>query len=141
DRAQRCVDRAGELHQDAVAHDLDKAAAVLLQQWVKDAAPPRLEGGQGTALVLLHEPGISGHISRQNGSKAALDALFGHGVIAPKRPYARKCHSKNLRSRRSARQLTGVRCRLSVEKARKNGLTRLRSRAKALQFPPVAPMA
>ncbi len=38
----------------------------------------RLKRNQGAGLVVLHEAAVADYIGGQNGSKATLDAFFGH---------------------------------------------------------------
>ncbi len=72
------VDGAGELHQHAVAGQLDDAAAALGQQrhelLLADGAQP----GDGAALIPAHQPGVADHIGSQDRRQSPL--LTGQSV-------------------------------------------------------------
>ena len=58
------VDDAMELHESAVAHELDGPAMVPFDPRVDFGAPKRFERCQGAALILAHEVGIPHDIGR-----------------------------------------------------------------------------
>jgi len=76
-RALDGIDRAGELDQHAVAHDLEDAAAVTCDERLQCLAL-RPDGGNCARLVLLHQPGVTNHVGGQDGSQSTLNALPGH---------------------------------------------------------------
>src|SRR5919108_282669 len=63
---------AGELHEHAIAHDLDDTAMMLGHQRLQDFAAPLLQGGERSCLVLLDEPAVADHVRGQNSGQAAL---------------------------------------------------------------------
>ena len=80
DGALHGVDGAGELDQHAVAGHLEDAALMLGDQWLQHLLAPGLERGQRAGLIVLHQPAVADHVGGQDGSEAALDAFFGHGL-------------------------------------------------------------
>src|SRR5262249_61547332 len=82
-RALHGVDCTGELHQHAVAHHLDYAALMLGYQRLEDALTPFLQRRQRTGLVLLHQAAVADHIRREDGGKAAWNALLSHAGGPP----------------------------------------------------------
>jgi hypothetical protein len=68
------LDDAGELHQQAVAHDLDDAAAMLGDLGVDERLAMGLEIGQRSRLVDPHEPRVADHVGGQNGGQSAFQA-------------------------------------------------------------------
>ena len=80
DRAGDRVDGAGELAEDAVAHELDDAAAVLGDERLDELLAVGLEALEGALLVALHEARVADHVRRQDGGEPAVDAGSGHGA-------------------------------------------------------------
>src|SRR4029077_17649973 len=66
------IDRARELDQHAITHQLDDPAMVLSDQRSQDFAPALLEDRQGPGLVRLHEAAVADYIGGQNGGKATF---------------------------------------------------------------------
>jgi hypothetical protein len=83
DRAADGVQHAGELDQDAVAHDLEDASVVARDGGIEELAKMGLQGTEGPLLVGLHQPGIANHVRRQNGRQTPLDGLRGHQELSP----------------------------------------------------------
>jgi hypothetical protein len=65
---------AGELHEDAIPHQLDDPSAMLGDQGLKDIRASGLERGQGSGLVRLHQARVPDHIGDQDGGKTAFHA-------------------------------------------------------------------
>ena len=74
------VDDAGELDQDAVAHDLEDPSALPCDQWHQDILATRPQQRHRSGLILLHEPAVADHVGGKNGGETALDAFFSHVV-------------------------------------------------------------
>jgi hypothetical protein len=70
-------DGARELGDDAVPRTSEDAPLMLRDQAVEDLAM-RLERGQSPFLVPANEPAIADHISREDGSHSALNAIHNH---------------------------------------------------------------
>jgi hypothetical protein len=75
------VDHAGELGQDAVAHQLDDAPAARSDGRRDQLVVVGLDGGQGADLVGAREAAVAGHVGGQDGREPAFDFL-GHGATA-----------------------------------------------------------
>jgi hypothetical protein len=75
------VDHAGELGQEAVAHELDDAPPAPGDGRFDQLLVVGLDGGQGADLVGAHEAAVAGHVGGQDGGKPAFDVL-GHGARA-----------------------------------------------------------
>jgi hypothetical protein len=73
------VDRTGELDQRAIADDLEDTALVPRDQRLKHLLAAHPERGQRAGLIGSHQPAVTDHVGRKNGSKATLNAFFGHG--------------------------------------------------------------
>src|SRR6266446_6379691 len=82
-RAGNCVDGAGKLYQHAIPHQLDDAAMMFGNCWLKNLSTPGFERSQGAGLVMLHEAAVADYVGGQNGGKATLNALFGHMTRLP----------------------------------------------------------
>ena len=80
DRAGDRVDDAGELAEDAVAHQLDDAPAVLGDERLDELLAVGLEAVEGALLVALHQARVADHVRRQDGGEPAVDAGSGHGA-------------------------------------------------------------
>jgi hypothetical protein len=52
ERRLDCIDRAGEFHQDTVAHYLDDAAAITSEAWVDDLGAAFLQLRKRSGLVM-----------------------------------------------------------------------------------------
>jgi hypothetical protein len=83
DRTGDGIYGAGELHEDAVSHDLDNSAVMFRHYGLKDFHAARLEGGQSACLVSLHHSAVANYISRENGGETALRRLFRHAERPP----------------------------------------------------------
>ena len=77
DRAGDRVDGAGELAEDAVAHELDNAAAVLRDERLDELLAVSLEAVERALLVALHEARVADHVRRQDRGEPAVDARSG----------------------------------------------------------------
>ena len=66
---------AGELDQDAVAHELDDAPVMLGQPRLEQPFTGRLEAGDGTFLVRTYEPAVADHIGRKNSGEPTFHTL------------------------------------------------------------------
>ena len=71
------VDGAGELAEDAVAHQLDDAPAVLGDERLDELLAVGLEAVEGAPLVALHQARVADHICRENSGEPAVDAGSG----------------------------------------------------------------
>jgi hypothetical protein len=80
DRAGDGVDGAGELAEDAVAHELDDAAAVLEHARLNEFLAVGFEALEGALLVALYEARVADHVCRQDGGEPTVDAGSGHGA-------------------------------------------------------------
>ena len=69
------VHRAAELDQDAVAHELDDAAAMVADDGLEDLPAALLQGRERAGLVRLHQAAVADHVGHQHGGQAAV-----HGV-------------------------------------------------------------
>ena len=70
------VDDAGELHQGAVAHELDGAAAVLRGLWLDELLAVGLERGERARLVLAHQAAIADHVGGEDRRQPTFLARF-----------------------------------------------------------------
>ncbi len=66
------IDDAGELDQQAIAHQLDDAPAVALDHGPQDLLAQVPDAAQCAGLVLPHQAGISDHIGGQDRGESAL---------------------------------------------------------------------
>ena len=67
----------GNSHEDAVAHELDDAPAVLGDERLDELLAVRLEAVERAVLVALHQAGVADHVRRQDGGEPAVDAGSG----------------------------------------------------------------
>jgi hypothetical protein len=72
------LDRAGEFHENTVAHGLHDAAVVFAQFRLDQLAAKGLQPGKRALFVIAHEPAVPGDISRQDGCQPSLDAPVSH---------------------------------------------------------------
>ena len=72
------IDDAGELDQQAVAHQLHNAAVMLFDLRIDQLGAMRLLPRDRTTLISLHEPGIPDHVSGKDCCKSTLLALLYH---------------------------------------------------------------
>jgi hypothetical protein len=82
DRAGDGIDRAGELDERPVAHQLDHATRMRGDRRVDDLAPQRLEARQCSRFVAPHETRKANHIGRKDGRKSALNTRLDHSNCA-----------------------------------------------------------
>jgi hypothetical protein len=68
------LERAVEHGQEPVAGRLDHPAEMLLNGRLDHLAPMPLQAREGAFLVMVHEPAVSGDVSRKNGSQSARAA-------------------------------------------------------------------
>jgi hypothetical protein len=80
DRSGDGVDGAGELAEDAVAHELDDTPTVLGDERLDQLLAVSLEAVEGALLIALHETRVADHICRQNSGEPAVDAASGHSA-------------------------------------------------------------
>ena len=66
-RAGHRVDDGAELDDEAVAHQLDEAAAVLGQERLQHAPPQLLQGRERAGLVSLDEARVADHVGSHDG--------------------------------------------------------------------------
>ena len=78
DRAFDRIDRARELDQGAVAHQLDDAAVVLGDQRLDELLAQRLQPRDRAGLVVPDQPDVADHVRGQNRRELAIRAR-GHG--------------------------------------------------------------
>jgi hypothetical protein len=57
-----CIDHTGELDQNPIARCLEHPSLVLSDLGVNYVGSDRLECGEGTSLILAHEPAVAHHI-------------------------------------------------------------------------------
>ena len=90
DGAAHGLDRAGEIHQQAVAGALDDASLVHGDARLDELAKMLLEPAKRAFLVVAHEPAITGDVSRQDRCELAFGVLVFHRVAPsscePSRP-------------------------------------------------------
>ena len=82
DRAVHRIDRAGELDQHAVAHQLDDAAAMLGDQRVQDPCGDAPSSRRACRPRPLHEPAVADHVGGEDGGEPAFHVhrwRSGHG--------------------------------------------------------------
>ncbi len=75
DRALDGADRAGELHERAIAHQLDDAAPVPLHQGLENILAPGPERAQRLRLIGAHETAVADDVRDKNGCQPALHML------------------------------------------------------------------
>ena len=77
------IDRAGELDQGAIAHELDDATTMSGDDRVEDVGAERLKARQGADLVGPHEPRIADHVGAQNRRQPAPCTEVRHLTATP----------------------------------------------------------
>jgi hypothetical protein len=80
DRTGDRVDGAAELHQYAVAHQLDNPARMGSDRRIDEAAPQCLQALQCADFVDPHEARVAHHISGQDCCESQLKALLGQQI-------------------------------------------------------------
>ena len=81
DRAARRVKNAAELDQEAVAHHLEDAPAMLGHGGIEELAAMLAKRAQRALLVGLHEPAVANDVGRQDGGKSTFNAFRGHPKV------------------------------------------------------------
>jgi hypothetical protein len=84
DGAARRVEDAAELDQEAVAHHLEDAPAMLGHGGIEELAAMVAERPQGAFLIGFHQPAVADDVGRQDGRQPPLDLLFDQ-VCSPNR--------------------------------------------------------
>ena len=79
DRAARRIEHAAELDQEAVAHHLEDAPAMLGDGRIEELAAMLAKRAQRALFIGLHESAVANDIGRQDGRQPTLDLLLGHG--------------------------------------------------------------
>ena len=88
DGAARRVDDAAELDQEAVAHHLEDAPAILGDGGIEELAAMLLQRPQRALLIGLHEPAVADDVGRQYGGQPALDLRVAHAhLLRPTGPF------------------------------------------------------
>ena len=72
DRALNCVDDAAELGQEAIAHELEDAAAMLRYRRFNEFVAVSLDPLKGLRFVPLHQAAVSDNVSGKNGGEFSL---------------------------------------------------------------------
>jgi hypothetical protein len=70
-----CIDDTGELGQNTIPRRIGDASAILSNQWVHDLAMGS-QGPEGSDLILLHEPRVTRHVSREDGCQPSLNLVL-----------------------------------------------------------------
>ena len=76
DRAARRIEHAAELDQEAVAHHLEDAPAMLGDGRIEELAAMLAKRAQRALFIGLHEPAVADDVGRQDGRQPALDLLL-----------------------------------------------------------------
>ena len=76
-RTARCIDRAGELDQHAVAGGLDDATAVRGNPGIDKLLPKRLQLRKRALLIAPHQPAIAGDVRRQHSRQSSSTRSLG----------------------------------------------------------------
>jgi hypothetical protein len=84
DRGLDGLDRAAELDDGAVALKVDETARCR-SSTARPAPAERLEPGEGSRLVELHQPAIADHVGREDGGEPPLEPYCSHGSL-PREP-------------------------------------------------------
>jgi hypothetical protein len=83
ERAGDRVDHARELQQQAVAHQLDHAPAVLRDQGLEEIAAQAREARERACLVPAHEAGIADHVGDQYRGESAFHEAVPKAASGP----------------------------------------------------------
>ena len=75
DRACHGIDDAGELDQRPVAHELDDAAVVSIDQRFDEFAAKRLEPGKCARLVQAHQAAVPHHVGGEDSDQLPFQML------------------------------------------------------------------
>jgi hypothetical protein len=73
------VEDAAELDQEAVAHHLEDAPAVLGDSRIEELTAMLAERFQGALFICLHQPAVANDVGSQYGCQPTLDILLAHG--------------------------------------------------------------
>ncbi len=73
------VHNAAELHEGAVAHQLDDPTAKIVALGLNHFLALGLELSERTSLVSSHEAAVTDNVGSEDGGQPALYALFAHG--------------------------------------------------------------
>jgi hypothetical protein len=76
DRALNRIDDAGELREDAVAHELEEAAAMLRYRRFNEFNAVSLDPLKGFGFVLVHQAAVSDNVSGKNCGELALHERY-----------------------------------------------------------------
>src|SRR5262249_40388169 len=75
DSARHRIDDAGELDQRPVAHELDDAAVVPIDQRLNEFAAKRLESGKCASLVQAHQAAVPHHVGGEDSDQLPFRTL------------------------------------------------------------------
>jgi hypothetical protein len=75
------VDRTGKFQQNSIPGELEDAALMLKDHRVQHVTAPGLEDGKSASLINTHQPAITNHIGRKDGSHSALNAIQRHASL------------------------------------------------------------
>jgi hypothetical protein len=67
-----------EFDEHSIPGGLDDAAAVFGNLRVAQLAPDRAQGGESALFVRLHQPRVTGNVSRENRGEPAFDTIGVH---------------------------------------------------------------
>ncbi|MFP6744623.1 MAG: hypothetical protein VCB77_05475 [Alphaproteobacteria bacterium] len=84
------IDRAGELDQGTIAHELDDAAAMSGDGRVQDVGAERLEARQSPGFVGPHEPRTANHVGAQYRRQPALCVSVSRATPTRKKSLVRR---------------------------------------------------
>ena len=66
------IDRAGELDQNAIPHQLDDTAMMVADEGFQDSLAPLVERGQRTLLVQVDQPAVADHVGCHDCCQSSL---------------------------------------------------------------------
>ena len=88
-RALDRIDDAGELRQQAVAHQFEYAPLVLFDLRLEQILAMGPKPGEGIRFILLHEPGIANHVGGEDSREVTIGAFVSHLAQLPSENAAR----------------------------------------------------
>ncbi len=80
------VHSARELHQRAVAHELDDPSCMGGNRRINKLAPQGIQTGKSPGLVQTHKARVTYYVGRQNCCEPPLEAFFGHADVLREGP-------------------------------------------------------
>ena len=81
DRAARRIQNAAELDQEAVAHHLEDAPAMLGDGGIEELAAMLAKRAERALFIGLHEPAVADDVGRQDGRQPPLNLLLAQSII------------------------------------------------------------